>query len=79
MIGFAAVVLSTVLFTLLSGWLAGRRGRSARLWYWLGAIFGPFAALAIVLLPPASDRRMAAGEDFRHGPRRLHSVDPALW
>jgi hypothetical protein len=33
----------------------GRRGRSTKLWYWLGAIFGPFAVLAVALLPPASE------------------------
>jgi MFS family permease len=54
MIGFAAALLLTVAFTYLSGWIAGRRGRSTKLWYWLGAIFGPFALLAIALLSPVA-------------------------
>jgi hypothetical protein len=52
MIGFAVALLLTVVFTFLSGWIAGRRGRSTKLWYWLGAILGPIALLAIVLLSP---------------------------
>ena len=52
MIGFAAALLLLAAFTYLSGWLAGRRGRSAKLWYWMGAIFGPVAFLAVALLPP---------------------------
>jgi hypothetical protein len=42
MIGFAVMLLLTVVFTFLCGWIAGRRGRSTRLWYWLG----PFSALS---------------------------------
>jgi hypothetical protein len=53
MIGFAVALLLTAVFTFLSGWIAGRRGRSTKLWYWLGAILGPIALLAIALLPPA--------------------------
>lgn len=54
MIGFAAALLLTAAFTFLSGWIAGRRGRSTKLWYWLGAIFGPIALLAIALLSPVA-------------------------
>lgn len=52
MIGFAVALFLVVVFTVLSGWIAGRRGRSTKLWYWLGAILGPIALLAIALLPP---------------------------
>jgi hypothetical protein len=52
MIGFAVALLLLVVFTFLSGWMAGRRGHSTRLWYWLGAILGPIALLAVALLPP---------------------------
>jgi hypothetical protein len=52
MIGFAVTLLMIVAFTLLSGRIAGRRGHSTKLWYWLGAILGPIALLAIALLPP---------------------------
>ena len=51
MIGLAVALLVLVAFTLLSGWIAGRRGHSTKLWYWLGAVFGPIALLAIALLP----------------------------
>ena len=51
MIGLAVALLLLVPFTLLSGWIAGRRGHSTKLWYWLGAILGPIALLAIALLP----------------------------
>jgi hypothetical protein len=52
MIGIAVALLLLVAFTLLSGWIAGRRGHSAKLWYWLSAILGPIALIAIALLPP---------------------------
>jgi len=52
MIGFAVALLLLAVFTFLSGWMAGRRGHSIKLWYWLGAILGPIALLAIALLPP---------------------------
>jgi len=51
MIGLAVALLLLVAFTLLSGSIAGRRGHSTKLWYWLGAVFGPIALLAIALLP----------------------------
>jgi hypothetical protein len=54
MISFAAALLLTLAFTYLSGWIAGRRGRSTKFWYWLGAIFGAFALLAIALLSPVA-------------------------
>ena len=53
MIGFAAALLLLATFTLLSGWIAGQRGHSTKLWYWLGGIFGPTALVVIALLPPA--------------------------
>jgi MFS family permease len=75
MIGFAAALLLTVAFTYLSGWIAGRRGRSTKFWYWLGAIFGPFAVLAIALLSPLQlgptvklDNRHESVPPGPHGP-----------
>jgi hypothetical protein len=53
MIGLAVALLLTAAFTFLTGWIAGRRGRSTQLWYWLGAMLGPIALLAAALLPPA--------------------------
>jgi hypothetical protein len=52
MIGLAVALLLLAVSTFLSGWIAHRRGRSIKLWYWLGAIFGPIAPLALALLPP---------------------------
>jgi len=52
MIAVASLFLLFVVCTFLSGWLAARRGRSAKLWSWMGFIFGPLAPLAIALLPP---------------------------
>jgi ABC-type Fe3+ transport system permease subunit len=40
-----------ILFTHWTGLLAGRRGRRVREWYWMGALFGPFALLAVALPP----------------------------
>jgi hypothetical protein len=37
----------------LSGWIAEHRGRSIKLWCWMGFIFGPIAPLVVALLPPA--------------------------
>jgi hypothetical protein len=37
----------------LSGRIAERRGRSIRLWWWMGLIFGPIAPLVVAVLPPA--------------------------
>ena len=55
MIGFVVLLvffLFGVACTCLSGWIAERRGRSVKLWCWMGAIFGPIALLAIALLRP---------------------------
>jgi hypothetical protein len=52
------MIFAVVLFllgavcTCLSGWIAEKRGRSIKLWCWLGAIFGPIALVAVALLPP---------------------------
>jgi hypothetical protein len=56
MISFVSVfLLFAVVHIILSGWTAERRGRSARFWCWMGAIFGPIAPLVVALLPPASE------------------------
>jgi uncharacterized membrane protein YdcZ (DUF606 family) len=52
MTGFVVLFLLGVVCTCLPGLIAARRGRSASLWAWLGAIFGPIALVAVVLLPP---------------------------
>ena len=51
MLAFAAWCLLFAGCTFLSGWIAGRRGRSVTLWCWMGAIFGPIAPVAVAVLP----------------------------
>jgi len=53
MIGFIVLLLLNVASIPLSGWIAERRGRSIKLWCWMGAIFGPIAPLVVALLPSA--------------------------
>ena len=43
-----------VVFACLTTLTAERRGRSVKVWMWLGVIFGPFAWLTVVLLPSMS-------------------------
>ena len=38
---------------------AEKRGRSVRAWMWLGLLFGPFAWLAVALLPPIRKEQAA--------------------
>jgi len=47
---------------LLTGWLAAERGRSPRLWFALGLLFGLFALLAVGLAPRTE--RPVDGGDF---------------
>jgi hypothetical protein len=55
----------------LSGWIAERRGRSIKLWCWMGFIFGPIAPLVVALLPPAPP---SGPPPSRSGPwRRTHA------
>ena len=35
---------------------AETRGRSVKVWMWLGVLFGPFAWLTVALLPPIRTR-----------------------
>lgn len=61
-----AVLLSFALNVAVAhatGVIARRRGRSFRVWIWIGAIFGPFGLLAAVLLPrrwPRNPSELAA-------------------
>jgi hypothetical protein len=55
-LGYLAWVFLSILLLAcipLSGWIAERRGRSVKLWCWMGFIFGPIAPLVVALLPPA--------------------------
>jgi MFS family permease len=57
MIDLAWVLFTILLFACipLSGWIAERRGRSIKLWCWMGFIFGPIAPLIVAVLPPTSE------------------------
>jgi hypothetical protein len=46
---FAVLNIATAYMTCRA---AESRGRSVKAWIWLGVLFGPFAWLAVVLLPP---------------------------
>jgi hypothetical protein len=50
MIGFAVALVLIVVSTYLSGWIAKRRGRSAKRWYWLGALLAPITPIVVALL-----------------------------
>jgi hypothetical protein len=46
---FAVLNIATAYMTCRA---AESRGRSVKAWIWLGVLFGPFAWLAVALLPP---------------------------
>lgn len=46
-----ATIAIWVVSASLSGWFAARKGRSARRWFGLGVVLGPFALLLHVLYP----------------------------
>jgi hypothetical protein len=48
----AILVVLNIAAAYLSCRAAESRGRSVKAWMWLGVLFGPFAWLAVVLLPP---------------------------
>ena len=50
LIAFAVFALS-IWIVWLTNQTARRRGRSVRAWMWLAILFGPFAWLAVVMLP----------------------------
>ena len=51
MIDFVIAFVLIIVSTYLSGEIAQRRGRSAKRWYWLGALFAPITPIIVVLLP----------------------------
>jgi hypothetical protein len=59
MIDVVIVLMITVLCAYLSGEEAARRGLKVKAWYWMGALFGPFALIAVLLLP-RSHKKAAA-------------------
>jgi hypothetical protein len=59
MIELAIVLMITVLCAYLTGKVAVARGHAVKAWYWMGALFGPFALIAVILLP-RSHKNMTA-------------------
>ena len=55
----AIVLMITVLCAYLTGEAAMRRGHKVKAWYWMGAIFGPFALIAVYLLPRPQNKATA--------------------
>jgi len=51
MIEVALFLTITVLCAYLTGNLAMRRGHKVKAWHWMGALFGPFALIAVFQLP----------------------------
>lgn len=48
-----------ILFAVITGAVAGRRGRSPALWAVLGFLFGPIAPLIVAVLPSEHRRQLA--------------------
>jgi hypothetical protein len=46
----ASIVLITVASMVVAEYMARTRGRSAKAWVWVAAIFGPIGPLALYLL-----------------------------
>jgi hypothetical protein len=59
----------------LTNQTARRRGRSVRAWMWLAILFGPFAWLAVVLLP--SIRNNSDGLNGSNGGNPAPPAGPA--
>jgi len=59
MIEVVIVLMITVLCAYLSGEAAVRRGHRVKAWYWMGALFGPFALIAVFLLPRSRNKTAA--------------------
>jgi NO-binding membrane sensor protein with MHYT domain len=55
MIEFAIAFALSIGCFYLYGRIAERRGRSVKLWLWLGAFFGPIALVLVRLLPPRQE------------------------
>jgi len=55
----AVTMFLIVWFTIMAvtGWLAGRRNREGGLWAAVAFFFGPFALLAVLLLPPRRQKQ----------------------
>jgi hypothetical protein len=57
--GPAILILLSVACMYLSGRIASRKGRSLTAWIWLAFVFGPFALIAVAVLPPMQGKAMA--------------------
>lgn len=64
MIATIIMVFVTIVSMYLTFRIAESRGRSTRAWLWLAAVFGPFAALAVWVLP--AQRGPDRGGAYRH-------------
>ena len=51
MMALALLMIGTVASIYFAGWLAERRGRSFRVWAYIGALIGPLALPLVFLFP----------------------------
>jgi hypothetical protein len=75
-IATAALLVSALVFAPLSSYLAGRRARSALIWFLLGIAIGPIAVFLLLVAPPG--RCPDCGTRVRGWPRTCESCGAAL-
>ena len=51
MMALALLMIGSIASIYFAGWLAERRGRSFRVWAYIGALIGPFALPLVFLFP----------------------------
>ena len=71
-----ALVISAIIFAPFASYLAGRRARSAVVWFVLGGLIGPVAIALLLLAPPG--RCPDCGTRVQGWPRRCASCGLAL-
>jgi hypothetical protein len=59
MLGVVFAIFWMCVWTYLTTRVAERRGRSVKTWIWLGAFFGPFALVTVLLLPSLQPQDIA--------------------
>ena len=67
-IATVALIISALVFAPLASYLAGRRARSAAMWFLLGVVLGPLAIVLLLFAPPG--RCPDCGERVRGWPRQ---------
>jgi NO-binding membrane sensor protein with MHYT domain len=55
-ISFALLIVGSIISIFLAGRIAEQRGRSVKVWAWMGAIIGPLALPMLFLFPNLHDK-----------------------